>query len=865
MSVFTNSNIDFIIPEKKKYDKNGMGSDKIKALFYHHESQGYAQTSFKEEKFTRLWNLAIGRINPEDYFGQELPEELGFKPDALDDHGLSFYPIIPVLRNAVQDTWHKSYIEYYAQAVNKENTNEIIEATNSELRNALVSKANQLFLSENPNVTEEQFNLFQESEKIVNAKRKDFKTTVEQWANHMIRVEDAKFDMKQIGSDILDQIFVTDSPAVHINYHDGDYYPEVWKSKDTFYLRNPFSRDYSDSQMVGNFNYLSFGGAINKWASKIDDEAMDMLEKWNGTYSNGFVINGQNSFYTGNRLEDQESTQNYLTFKSLERGTDRRYEDFTNNFIRETTIYFLVPRKAYRLTYKSSNVTFEDIVDDSFKVTYKPIYKKGEKRSKYSLIEGEHIEPFYFNELWRGITLTPNTNLTGFNTRGHTGERVWIELNRHDIQYSDRQFRYGVRIPVHGGSVNNYYNDSFSPTERCASWQIMYNWVWNRNSQLLATEIGKFFVMNQNMIPHESMEESWGKNNLMKWLLTGRDASIAPIDTSVGHLGQTNLQTGIGQIVDLTKTDEILQKAELARLIKIECYSLMGLTEEYLYGNISTNQTATSVAAGLQRSSSQIQGLYNRLNEVMTAARNTMLETAQYIASNNPTSQLSYVLSDGARHIFETNTSGFLLHKINVELKTSVEDADVLQQIKQNAIANNTMGANTLEMAGMQAAKSVPEMMYKLEEINLKKEREVREQREHESRMQQEQFQNQQALLERTEQMEREKEERGHEKDILVAQIRALGYGNSTASEITNEFVNLEQLKLKQQQHQENMDYRHMLSDFKERQFDAGERNKDLQRRLQEKMKLKELAQKDRELDIREREAKNTDERTDKM
>lgn len=864
--LFNAKNLTFLIPEKEKLDKKGFGTEKLQAIFEWYQSVGETQTDVKENKFKRLTNLAYGKINPEDYLGEELPQEFGFRPDALEDHGLAFYPIIPLLRNAVLDGFDKSYMEWYVQAINPEHTNQIKEELNSTLRDMLVQSMTELFLSDNPNPTEEQVKLFQESEKLVKATQLDHRSEIEGWANHLIRVEDQRFNMKAIARQLLDQIFITENPTIHINYFQGDYYPEVLNEKDTFFLRNPYSRDYSDAQMFGWFNYLNYGGILNKYAQDLTEDDLMELDKWNNTYSSSFIINNEHSSFTGNRVQDQESTQNYLTFKRLKKGTERRYEDPYNTLIRETTIYFLVPRKVYKLTYKSANVEFQDIVDENFRVTYKPRYKKGEPRSEYSLIEGEHIEAFWYNELWKGVCLEPNTNNYSFNLNTtRSGEKIWIQLKKHEIQYSDPQFRYGVRIPVHGGSITNFYNDSFSVTEKTASLQIMYNWIWNRCNQLLSTEVGKFLIINQNMIPHESMEESWGKNNLLKFLMVGRDTSIAPIDASLNHLGQSNLQTGIGQVVDLTKTQEILEKAELARRIKIECFSLVGITEEFLYGNISPTQTATSVAQGMQRSSSQIQHLYTRLNEILRNARNTMIETAQYIASNNPVSQISYMTSDGARQIFETNTDGFLLHKLNIFPKNTLEDIDVMERIKQLALTNNTMGANTLEMATMQMAKSSPELMAKLKDLNQRKQKELQEERQFELQKQREAFEQQQQLIEKQKAEERRSEERKHEKDILVAQIRALGYTNSSAPDIVKQFSELEKMDLAKNAFEQQQIQRQLENQLRQQQLQDTNKNKQDDRILEEKIRLKQLAQKDRELDIREKEAKNTDKRTDKM
>ena len=849
--------VNYILSEKEKFYK-GEPTQQLKDVFLYFEAEGLSQVYAKEKKIERLYNIAYGQINPEDYIQEDVPEEIEFNiKDHLNDHGLTFYPIGPNIHNAFLGEYDKKHIKYYVQATNRENTNSVIEKLNNDLRESLVTRATKLFTAETPNVTEEQLQLFQESQKIQKYYTEEYRTSIEEWANHMIRLEDQKFNMKQVGRQLLSQIVVSEDPVVHVNYTDGDYYPEVLRERDCFFLRSPHARDYSESQMFGWFDYLNFGTVLNKWANHLSEDDVRMLNTWNSNYNSGFIINNEHQAWTGNRVEDQESTQNWLTFKQIERGESQE------NYFRQTTIYGLLPRKAYVLTYKSSNVTFQEIVDEDFKITYKPKYEKGKPKSEFSLIEGEHLEPFFFNELYRAISISPrgNSDLYG-NTEG---ERIWLEIKKHDIQYSDSRFRYGIRMPIHGGSVSNLYNETYSIMEKIAPWQIMYNWLWNRNKQLLSTEVGKFLLLNQNMIPHESMDESWGKNNLLKFAQVGRDTGIAPLDSSLSHLGQTNMQLGMGQVIDLTKTGEIMEKANLARLVKQEAYSLVGLTEQYLYGDISPRQSASSVAQGLQRSSTQIQHIFTRLDEVLTQLRNTMLETAQYVASTNPTDQISLQGNDGVRLIFQTETTGFLLHKLGIFVKSSVEDADVLERLKITAMQNNTMGANTLEMATLQTAHSIPELFAKLEDLNFKKQQEAQAAQQAEAQARQEAFQNQQTLLDKEMANKQALEEREHEKDILVAQIRALGYADQHASQVNEELKTLSDIRLRELEHEEKIKYRDMLNQSKERQLALKQQQGQFKDLLDEKIKVKQLEQKDRELDIREYEAKNTDERTDKL
>lgn len=841
--------IKFILTDKEKYQKDSnQGSDLVKNLWHYYNSLGEQQVAEKSDKYRKLANLRKGVIDITDYIQEDVSDDLKFtdKDVKLEDLGLTFHPLIPVISNGIIGDYNTKHIKYVAKAINPENTNDIIESMNSELRDLTIEKLEKLFLSENPEPDEEAIKLFQESEKVQDAYTSNYRTTIEQWANHTINKEDAKFDMKDIERELLTQIIENENPAVHVSYKDGIYYPEIIKSSKIFFLKSPKNKDYSESMMVGWYEDSTITGILATDADRLKPEDVMKLQNW-GTesYGGGFVINGVKDGLTGNISGYKESAQNYVNFKKLDLGMT----SLDNNLIRRTTIYFLLPKKLFKVYTADGHL---EIVNETFVVTKKPKYIDNKPKTREFLLSGEHTEVLYINELWKGEALNVNNTRTFYMDEQKDEGTIWLSIERYDIQYSEDKHKFGIRIPVHGGTT-----DKLSITEACAPKQISYNWIWNKNQQLLATEIGKFLMVNQGAIPTESMGESWGQNNLVKWLTTGRDTSAAPTGTPLNHLGQPVANTTIGQIVDLTKTGEILEKAEVARIIKAECYEQIGLTPEFLFGNTAPQQTASSVAQGLQRTSTQIQHLYIRLHQVLRHLRTTMLETAQHIESQNPTSQVSYTSSDGARTIFESSTEGFPLHKLDIYIESSLSDADTLERIKNNVIQNNTLGANTLEMATLQDAKSLPGMFSELKVLEKKKEKEIQEERQYNQKMQKESLDSQEKKQQEKLAFDERMAEREHERHIAVAQIRALGQSEDP-DKVSKEIIELQNANNKQQEIYDNLNYQNSLLELK----GADNKNKSDKNKTDEKLKLKALQQKDRELDIREKEVIASNKRT---
>ena len=155
------------------------------------------------------------------------------------------------------------------------------------------------------------------------------------------------------------------------------------------------------------------------------------------------------------------------------------------------------------------------------------------------------------------------------------------------------------------------------------------------------------------------MDGSWGRNNFLKWVLTARDTGVGPIDTSPSNMGGGNpLAAGFGQKVDLSRTEELLQKVQLAQQIKNECLEVVGASRQLL-GDISPQETAAGIAQGIQRSVTQMKYLYDEHYLMMEKVHQTMLELAKYQAIQNGGADETYIADENERVIFQTDAANF--------------------------------------------------------------------------------------------------------------------------------------------------------------------------------------------------------------
>lgn len=311
-------------------------------------------------------------------------------------------------------------------------------------------------------------------------------------------------------------------------------------------------------------------------------------------------------------------------------------------------------------------------------------------------------------------------------------------------------------------------------------------------------------------------------------------------------------------MVDLTKTSDLLDKLTLFRQLKEECFQQFGFTGQFLYGDYSPKQTGVAVAQSQDRSLTQIQSYYTRLDDIMRRVWDTILETAQYVSSQAGTETISYMGDDKARVIFNTQTDGLLMHKLATFTKSSALDMQDLQSIKQVAMSNNTLGLSAIEAAMVMTTHSTPELMEKLAVIQDKKnrERELQAQQEAERQQQviQQTHQNNLEVLQR----EEVQSEREFEQNLVLEQVRALRYANSEVTEIAEEVERMSKRSLEERKLDATVAYREQLDRFRRDQMDHKERQKDKELTLKDKMELKRL-------ELREKEIEASNQRTKKL
>lgn len=865
--------IKVILSEKEKFDDE---MALIKERFNFLETTGWVQVEAKQQRYRKLYDHAFSRIDPEDYVKtEEILKDLTGKslPD-LHLMNLKYYPIIPLIYNAIMAARGQMYVKYSASAVNPEATSELLKRLDEQLRSVLIQNLMALFMSENeglePDVAKQRMQMIAEGEEAKKINAKTYRSTVEEWAVHRMNVEDMAFSMKQLEQQVLSQLIVTGDPVVHID-HKGDYYrPEVINEANTFWLKSDKSDDYSESEYFGWFEDLTFSDILNRFSSDLDVEEIEAMADGTTLANSSLAYNYSGQYFSkGQRLAEVRQNLNFFRSLQSKYGMD---SDFTGNFWKLTTIYFYVPRKIGILTAVVDGNKVVDIVDERARVIVPPIYRKGKPKTEENLIAGEHIKWTYINELWRGRKVSPNIgsgNWSGIVSKlNELGDKIedseiWVELGKCEIQHNDPYLRYSVRIPVHGGSPSSTFGHIDSLLERAVPWQIDFNWLQNRRTQIAQSDLGKFLMLPETLIPQDNLYEADGKDKLVDFGETARDVGIVgTANPATANGAGIVAQQGYGQVVDLNRMDEMTKIMQLAAAMARECFAAVGLTPEYVLGSIAPTQSAVTAGMGQQRVSSQLVTLFDRLDSIMQKVRTTMIQTAKHIASTNPSVQISYMTGPDQRQVFTSSTEDFSLADLAIFASSNAADVSVMERIRQYVASNNTMGADSLELSYLMTFKTLPELFSKLRDLRAEKEANEAKKYQQEMTLAQERTR---GMIEQERmklQQEAEQKELDRRADLMGKQIIALGYSDGSTNEVLSSLLKLKEADSDQKRLYDQME-RDARADSNKMSAESARHNLNLENSLfRRQIELKKLGQKDRELQIAAERVKATSQRT---
>ena len=784
------------------------------------ETQGLRQLRRNSRRLLKNYKLAKGIIDKTDYIVEEDNEYIDLV-DILtkeDDSALEikFYPIIPNVINILTAEFAKRSNRVQFRAVDDISYIEMLEQKREMIEKTLLAEAEMKMANKLANLGIEM-----ESEEYQNALnpenlktlpeiedffRKDYRSLIEEWAHHQLKVDEERFKMQELEERAFRDMLISDREFWHFRMGEDDYELELWNPVLTFYHKSPDARYISDSNYVGKSDMMTVADVIDKYGYLMTEEQLKSLEAIYPIKSAGYAVGGyQNdgSYYDATQSHKWNTEMPSLGYRQFMATRDAYngyngdvvnwilgesedlFEFGTTNLLRVTTVYWKSQRKVghlYRID-ENGNV-YQDIVDESYKVVDKPLYNNTliKQKTKETLVFGDHIDWIWINETWGGIKIGPNyPSYWGMeNKDGFSPMYVGINDNkpgRLRFQFKGDDSLYGCKLPVEGSVFSDRNTRSTSLVDLMKPYQIGYNIVNNQIADILVDELGTVILLDQNSLPRHSLGEDWGKNNLAKAYVAMKNFQMLPLDTSI-----TNTENALNfqhyQTLNLEQTNRLLSRTQLANYFKQQAFETIGITPQRL-GEAVEQPTATGLRMAIANSYAQTEMYFIQHSDyLMPRVHKMRTDVAQYYHSTKPSIRLQYMTTIDEKVNFQMTGTDLMLRDINIFCTTKTNQRQILEQLKQLAMTNNTTGASIYDLGNIVKADNIAEVTHILKDAEAKQQQMKQAEMQQMQQMKEQEIQARQQEAQMKLQFEQQENELERQKDITVAEIRAAGYGS---------------------------------------------------------------------------------------
>jgi hypothetical protein len=795
-----------------KKDKNEVWKKQNMDWF---EQLGMRQIADNSRYLSKLGNLADGIIDKNDYIPNKENEEYelinNLRTDEFSPYELKFYPIIPQIVNVLTGEFSKRSNKVHIYSTDEFSINEMLHKKQEMVQTVLISQAQQqIFMNLQkqgiPTDSEEAAQAIDAAKALPYIERffkKDYRSIPEQWASKQLELDTERFRMYELENENFRNSLVYGREFFHIDLREDDYCVELWHPLNTFYHKSPSRKYISTGDYVGRIHMMTVADIIQRYGYLMTEQQFKQLQNVHNNYGSGALGDGHDltAYYdTSKSPADNLKTSAYYDQLAGVSGMYNSAYDYPSMYDpsynvtasnsrgldnvplgRVSEIYWKSQKKMGHLTkILEDGTVIQELVTEDFKITEKGLYDQSllNIKDKSTLIFGEHVDWIWVNEVWKGVKISPNFQTLWTENSGELSP-IYLDVRPIKYQFKGLNDVFGTRLPVEG------FVNVTCPVNQMKPFQIQYNMVNNQMADILIDEVGTVILLDQNMLPKQSLGESWGPNNFQKAYQVMKDFSILPVDTSITNL-EAPLNFNHFQSIDLSQDKRLASRIQLANHFKQQAFETIGITPQRL-GSIQASESATGVQQAVNNSYAQTETYFTQhSNFLMPRVYEMMLGAAQYYNSTKPSVQLSYTNSEEEKVFFSVEGYRLLLPDFNILCSTKPDRRAIIDKLKELAIYNNTTNATIYDLGKILAADTITEIVNASEQV-VKREQEAAQ-----SQMQQQQQQFDKEMQERNrieqERMAFESEENrlDREAELLKAQIMALGYSEDKDLNMNN-------------------------------------------------------------------------------
>ena len=807
-----------IFPDQFRTEKQKQDESWIKNTMDYFSNRAYAEYIKNRESFVKNYDLVKGILRREDFY--EEPEVKSFTDILTRDLDLpsyvKHYSIITTPVNELIGEMSKRPDTYRVKAFDDDSKSEELQYKTDILQEYIISQAKQKILEkaamQGVEIPEEE--LQQMTMEEVKDEIDSYTSMAEKWGNHILTCQKVDFGMKEKSEEVFRDLCISSREFWHV-YEDNSklgFNVDAENPKNVWFLTTPDKKYISDptgraqgAYAAGTVHVMELSEIIES----VPDLTKEEIDHLRSSLEDYGLINARESNLGNSNITPGIDSITYDTYDPLVMQTRMIIEsemkensDSLKDFLGLTSNvssfgYKYVVVKAYWISKKKiGKLVYEDELGNIQSMLVDENYKSGTIPTQISLDWG------WINQWYQGTKIGP------------------------DI-YHMKPFNLLTYCPIIGTTYEVKNTESRSLVDMMKPFQVIYNVCMNQLFALLKKEIGNVASVNVRRIPR--VKDGDEQDALDVWEMEARERGVMFDDDSPENTKAPVSNTSIAKNVDLTRTNEIQSRYNLAVQMKNECWELIGMSKQRL-GSISASETATATNTAVQQSYSQTEPLFVAHEYVIGQLYQAIIDAALYVESNKEQSTLSYITSEGESAFVQVNGSDLRFRDLKVFPTNRPEDTQMFNELRQLAQAVIQNGGTLYDVIELYSTKSMRQMKKTFKDLRdrLFAQQEQAQQLEQQKLEQQQQIAQAQMEEARVEK-EQDRINENYQKELdrinkkEIAIIQATGFGKVESEDLDNNGVPdaFEVSKLASEEARASKDYQVKMADIQSKNAQA--------------------------------------------
>ena len=686
-----------IFPDQFKTDKEKQDESWIKNTMDYFANKAYSEYIKNRDTFVKNYDLVKGILRPEDFYQE--PEVRSFTDMLTSDLALpayvKHYSIITTPINELVGEISKRPDAFRVKAFDDDSKAEELEFKTGILQEFIINQAKQKIMEKaaiaGQEIEEEE--LQQMTMEQVQEELDSYTSVAEKWANHVLTANKADFVLKEKSEDAFRDMLISAREFYHI-YEDNSklgFNIEVANPKNTWFLTTPDRKYISDP--TGRAQGAYAAGIVqvmelSEIIESIPDLTKEEIDHLRSSLQDYGLINVRES-NLGNPdaipgtdsvqydTYDPAVLQTRMIIESEMKENNDGLKDFlglTNN-VSSFGYKYVVVRCYWISKKKIGKLIYTDEMGNEQSMLVDENYKKGTIPTEQSLEWG------WINQWYQGIKIGP------------------------DI-YHIKPYKLLDYCPIIGIVHEVKNTEAKSLVDLMKPFQVLYNVCMNQLYKLLEKEVGKVYLTSIRHIPIP--KDGDAQDALDVWEMEARNRGVMFIDDSPENLKSPSSFNQFRDI-DLTRTQEIQSRYNLAMQLKNECWELIGMSRQRL-GSVSASETATGTNTAIAQSYSQTEPLFVAHEYILGQLYQAIIDASLYVESKKPQSTISYITSEGESAFVQVNGTDLKFRDLKVFLTNRPEDKQMFNEIRSLSQAVLQNGGSLHDIIELYSTNSIRDM-----------------------------------------------------------------------------------------------------------------------------------------------------------